>query len=170
MKRFITRLPVLAIGPMIAVAVSCSNDECLENKNSLPLAGFYSSDSVPRQVSLDSISIYGIGAPGDSVLHDSVRGLHQSYLPFRIDQNSTRYVIQYLTGIPGFLRVKDTITFNYEIVPWFVSSACGAIYEYKMTSIETTHNFIDSVTCPGGLIDNANKENLKIYFRVSTDN
>lgn len=157
----------MALGPLIAVGVSCSNDECLDNKNSLPLAGFYSSDSVPKQVSLDQISIYGVGVPGDSVLHDSVKGLSQSYLPFRIDQNSTQYVIQYLTGLGGILRIRDTITFNYEIIPWFVSSACGTIYKYKMDTIETTHHFIDSVTCPGGTINNANIENLKVYFRVS---
>lgn len=151
----------------IAIAVGCSNDECYENKNSLPLAGFYSSDSVPKAVSLDSITIYGVGAPGDSVLHDSVRGLSQSYLPFRIDQNSTTYVIRYLSGLAGKLRIRDSITFKYKIVPWFVSSACGAIYKYEMDTIITTHNFIDSVTCPGGTIDNVNAENLKIYFRVS---
>ncbi len=159
-------------GPLVMTGLtllaSCASNECLDNKNSLPLAGFYSSTETPQQIALDSISIFGIGAPGDSVLHDSVRNLKQSYLPFRIDQGQTRYVIRYLSGLPGRYRMADTITFNYDIVPWFVSSACGAIYDYKMTSIETTHHIIDSVTCPDGVIDNANKENLKIYFRVST--
>lgn len=155
------------MGGIIALA-SCSNDECLENKNSLPLAGFYSSEETPRAVSLDSISIYGIGVPGDSILHDSVSGLSQSYLPFRIDQPETKYVISYLSGLLGVYHISDTITFHYDIVPWFVSSACGAVYDYKMTSIETTHHVIDSVTCPDEVITNVNSENLKIYFRVST--
>lgn len=168
-KRIVARFfPAFVMGGIIAFA-SCSNDECLDNKNSLPLAGFYSSDSIPKAVSLDSVSIYGVDVPGDSVLHDSVRGLSQSYLPFRIDQNSTTYVIQYLTGLPGRFRLRDTITFNYKIVPWFVSSACGTIYEYDMQSIETTHYIIDSVSCPGKIINNANIENLKIYFRVSDE-
>lgn len=169
MRRILKRVIPIMIMTFIFAVSACSNEECLDNKNSLPLAGFYSSAAVPAKVSLDSISIYGVGVPGDSVLQDSVRGLNQSYLPFRIDQNSTSYVIQYLTGLGGVLRIRDTITFNYEIVPWFVSSACGVIYKYDMTSIETTHNFIDSVTCPLGTIDNANIENIKIYFRVSTD-
>ncbi len=152
----------------VIIAGACTNDECYENKNSLPLAGFYSSDSHPASISLDSISIIGIGAPGDSVLHDSVSGLRQSYLPFRIDQGETVYEIKYLSGMLGRYRIADTITFNYEIVPWFVSSACGAVYDYKITSIETTHNIIDSVVCPMGVIDNTNAENLRIYFRVAT--
>lgn len=147
----------------------CTSDECFDNKNSLPLAGFYSSGGDAKAISIDSVSIFGIGAPGDSVLHDSVRNLSQSYLPFRIDQEETRYVIRYLAGLPGIFRMADTITFRYDIVPWFVSSACGTIYRYRMTDIVTTHHFIDSVTCPEGEITNADRENLRIYFRVSTE-
>lgn len=158
--------PAIIVG--LVLAASCANDECLENKNSLPLAGFYSSEEVPRQVALEMISVYGIGAPGDSVLHDSVSGLNQSYMPFRIDQESTSYVIKYEHGDLGLLGIADTITFNYDIMPWFVSSACGVVYNYKMRDISTTHYVIDSVTCPKGIIDNANAENLRIYFRVST--
>lgn len=151
------------------MVVACNNSECYDNKNSLPLAGFYSSDSIPRAISLDSITIYGLGAPGDSILQDSVRGLSQTYLPFRIDQESTTYVIRYLSGLAGIYHIADTITFDYTINPWFVSAACGVIYEYKMNNIETTHYMIDSVTCPKGTITNENTQNLRIYFRVATE-
>ena len=154
------------VGGLLALA-SCASNECLDNKNSLPLAGFYSSAKVPQAVSLDSVSIYGVGAPGDSVLHDSVSNLTETYLPFRIDQGQTRYVFKYLGGIAGLFHLGDTITFNYDIEPWFVSSACGAIYRYRVNSIETTHIAIDSVTCPLGVIDNVDIENIKIYFKVS---
>ena len=164
----IARIAAFAIPLGLALCMSCSNEECIDNKNSLPLAGFYSSEETPRQVTLDMISIYGLGAPGDSILHDSVSGLSQSYLPFRIDQGSTSYVIKYESGDLGMLRVSDTITFQYEIIPWFVSSACGVVYDYKMTDIISTRHVIDSVVCPNGMIDNANIENLRIYFRVST--
>lgn len=158
--------PILFLGLTIGIIVSCSNSECFDNQNSLPLAGFYSSGEVPTAISIDSISIYGVGAPGDSILQDSVRSLSEVYLPFRIDQESTTYVIRYLAGIPGILRMADTITFKYNIKPMFVSSACGTVYYYEMDTIETTHFFIDSVSCPRGTITNANIQNLRIYFRV----
>ena len=161
--------PMVIVGSLICVVSACSNSECYDNKNSLPLAGFYSSTVSPKAISLDSISILGIGAPGDSVLQDSVRSLSEVYLPFRIDQNSTTYQIRYLGGTAGLLKIMDEITFNYDIVPMFVSSACGAVYYYKMKSIEHTENFIDSVVCPTGEITNANIENLKIYFRVESE-
>lgn len=151
---------------LLGTVTGCSNEECYENKNSLPLAGFYSSAEKPQSVTISNISIYGIGAPGDSILHDSASSLSQTYLPFQINSETTSYVIAYLQGELGKNEVKDTITFNYEIVPWFVSSACGAVYNYKIKEIETTHHVIDSVTCPEGEITNLNKENLKIYFRV----
>lgn len=168
-KRLIKGIAAASIMVSILVVASCSNSECLDNKNSLPLAGFYSSERVPQKISIDSISILGLGAPGDSILHDSVRNLSQSYLPFRIDQGSTTYIIRYLSGLMGVFRMADTITFNYDILPWFVSAGCGVIYDYKMTSIETTHYAIDSVTCPNGEITNANIENLRIYFKVSEE-
>ena len=140
-------LPALIAGAVCG----CSSDECLDNKNSLPLAGFYSS---------------GVGVPGDSILHEGKRTLSQTYLPFRIDQPVTRYVFRYLKKDFAALGLADTITFRYDIEPYFVSSACGAVYNYKITSIETTHVAIDSVVCPSGIITNAPVENLRVYFRT----
>lgn len=161
--------PLVFLLMICHILSGCSSSECYDNQNSLPLAGFYSSQEVPASISLDSISIMGIGAPGDSILQDSVRSLSQVYLPFRIDQNSTTYRIYYLAGLPGKYRIYDDITFNYDIIPFFVSSACGTVYYYKMSSIEHTYNFIDSVVCPSGEITNANTENLQIYFKVATE-
>lgn len=163
------------VGPLFFILISgvalsgCGDTECYENKNSLPLAGFYNSSLNPHAISVDSISILGVGAPGDSILKDSVRSISQVYLPFRIDQGSTTYEIRYLGGEAGKLHIADFITFNYEIIPYFVSTACGAVYNYKMTTIEHSFNFIDSVTCPLGEITNVNIENIKIYFRTDVD-
>lgn len=161
--------PIVLMLTLSGVIGGCSTSECFDNQNSLPLAGFYSSQENPVAISIDSISILGVGAPGDSVLQDSVRTLSEVYLPFRIDQPSTTYQIRYLWGLPGFYRIYDEITFNYDIVPMFVSTACGTVYYYKMNSIDYTTNFIDSVVCPSGEITNIASENLKIYFRVALE-
>ena len=161
--------PAVLATILMSLSGGCATSECYDNQNSLPLAGFYSSQEIPVAISLDSLSILGIGAPGDSILQDSVRSLSQVYLPFRIDQNSTTYQIRYLAGIPGLYHMTDEITFIYDIVPMFVSTACGTVYYYKMVSIDYTQAFIDSVTCPTGVITNENLENIKIYFRVAMD-
>ncbi len=41
---------------------------------------------------------------------------------------------------------------------------CGASYYYRIEKSDNTGTIIDSVVCPQGYIDNANVENLRIYF------
>lgn len=169
---FKRRIPFAGVGATMLVSAlcasqGCSEEECYQNKNSLPLAGFYSSEPKPQAIALSKITIFGIGAPGDSILHDNAQNLRETYLPFRIDCGESSYVFRYLTietGDGTFLA--DTVTFRYDIVPWFVSSACGAVYNYEMREITTTRHAIDSVTCPAGEITNMAAENLRIYFRV----
>ncbi len=146
--------------------INCSSGECLDNKNSLPLAGFYSSEVSPQQISIDSISVYGLETPEKSRLLDSVRNVHNVYLPFRIDEPTTTYVFDYHQTHISDSRLNDTIAFNYDIIPFFVSKECGAIYKYKIKNIVCTKHLIDSVVCSSDVIDNVDMENLKIYFRV----
>lgn len=164
-------LPYTLGAAILGGVIACNNDECYDNHNSLPLAGFYTATENPQAISIDSVSIYAIGAPGDSVLHDSVRSLSQTYLPFRIDGNASQvdYVIRYLQGALGRFGIADTISLKYDIEPKFISSACGVVYIFRLTDIVTTHYCIDSVTCPRGYIDNVAVENIHIYFRVNTD-
>ena len=158
-------LPALAASSALAALSACTSDECYENKNSLPLAGFYSSEEPLQAVNVDSLEIKGFDVPGDSVLHEGKGAISQSYLPFRIDQPSTTYIFRYAKAQFVRIGLADTITFRYEIIPYFVSSACGAVYNYRVTDIETTHYAIDSVTCPPGTITNEAIENLRVYFR-----
>ena len=145
-----------------ACVTACSSADCPDNQNSLPVAGFYAPDGYGEMspVTLDSISIYGSDAPADTMLLDKERGVSQVYLPFRITQQSTTFVLDYLRD-----GLKDKITFNYELSPRFVSSECGVVYDYKITSITHTDELIDSVTCPAGVITNTPGENLRIYLR-----
>lgn len=150
---------------------ACISGECLDNKNSLPLAGFYSSSTDSKAITITGLTIYGYDAPGDSVLLQSGSGVNSIYLPFRIDEPTTTYIFHYEQEGIDDQRYNDTITFKYEIIPYFVSAACGSIYKYKIESIEHTHHLMDSVVCtaPQDVIDNVAAENLRIYFRVQTE-
>ncbi len=161
-------LPIGCIPIILGLEVSsCSTEECYDNQSSLPLAGFYSSAATPQAITIDSISVWGIGAPGDSMLLDSAINVSRLYLPFRIDSQTTSYVFRNVArGASG--AMADTVSFCYNTVPEFVSEACGVIYRYEDVKASTTTHFIDSVSCPTGLIDNVSTENLKIYFKVSS--
>lgn len=156
------------------IASGCVSDECLGNKNALPLAGFYSSFEPQQALVLDSVTICGTGA-NNSVQTDAM-GLSQTYLPFRIDCDSTAFIFRFLDpdaiarpdGSLSF--TTDTLIFRYERQPYFVSSACGAMINFRILSVSSTATAIDSVVCPDHVIDNADKENLKIYFRIYPEN
>lgn len=170
MKTRLFLLPVTALFLLAAVIIGCSTNECDGNKNSLPLAGFYDSADPLMAVALDSTQIIGAHVPGgESALSGYSSGATQVYLPFRVDSDTTQYYLFYRQKKLEALGLSDTITFIYDRVPWFISAACGVIYRYDMKKITTTHTFIDSVVCPNGFIDNAEIENLQIYFRVSHD-
>ncbi len=147
----------------------CSTDECAQNKNALPYAGFYNSSDPTKTVSIDSLEVYGAKAPGDSILFAGKNAISRLYLPFRIDRDTTTYVFRYLHKVLEEADIRDTVRFIYTRNPRFVSSACGVSYVFDMVKIEHSTEFIDSVVCPMNMIDNKDSENLKIYFRVQTE-
>ena len=162
--------PILIIG-LMAMAASCTSNECYENHSALPLAYFYNMET-GQQVSLQSVRIYGIGAPGDSVLYPT-QNLQEAYLPFRIWQDTTQYVFEYMGMLPDSIPEgmvyeipADTVSFIYEPKEWFVSPACGAMYFFDIRKVEHSSLLIDSVSY-NELITNENSVNIKIFFKES---
>ena len=72
-------LCLVAVATLLTLS-ACISGECLDNKNSLPLAGFYTSSTDPKAISLSGLTVYGYGAPGDSVLLQSGVGVNSLYL------------------------------------------------------------------------------------------
>jgi len=106
------------------------------------------------------MTIYGIGAPGDSMLVEGSRNLSEIYLPFNLDSEETRFIVRNDTS-----GMEDIITFRYKMEPWFVSASCGVIYVFDIEDISSTGNLIDSVVCPDMRIDNRPGANIQIHFR-----
>ena len=205
-ERMTVRESVLTAGvrhaaPFLGAALlmsGCASTDCLDNRSSLPLAGFYAvtpgdaPGAEAQSVSVRLLTVYGIGAPGDSLLYESAT-LSEAYLPFRLDSDCTRYVFRYMayapseddTTAPGEddaataretalpfpveLIPADTVTFRYVRKPWFADVACGAMYNFEVTEIEHTGFAIDSVVCPKGVITNLPEENLRVYFRMEQE-
>lgn len=168
-RQIVTAARAAALGTVgLVLFAMCGNDECMDNKNSLPLAGFYAATESAPALRVDSLTVYGVGAPGDSVLLDC-GSVTELYLPFRIDEEETTYVFRYDNKAAAERGLEDRVTFRYDIRPIFTGAACGMVYEYEMRAIETTHVFIDSVTCPSGIIDNRPVQNIRVYFRYGDE-
>lgn len=169
--RSINKRKVATLSAIAAIALSfiggCSTDECYDNRNALPYAGFYGvMEGKMNPISIDSVQVYGIGAPGDSILSSGGRAIANLYLPFRIDSDTTKYVFRLINKAYEPYNLADTLTFIYTRDARFVSAACGASYVYTMKSITSTGLLIDSVVVPEGRITNADMENIQIYFNT----
>lgn len=202
MKRF---PGIIALSIAVAAATGCSNNDCYENHSAMPLADFYSTETMGK-VSVNDLEIYGIGAPGDSILYHQT--LSQAYLPFRVWQDTTTYVFAYMsfleeeepddpenpenpdntdspdnsensddsevskpllvprmrTGANTDFVPRDTVTFIYDRLPWYVSPGCGAMYFFEMKEVRHTSHLIDSIYVEPR-ITNLNASNIKIFFK-----
>ena len=140
---------------------ACGDDSCYDNGSSLPLAKFYVGTS---QQSVSGLTIMGIGAPGDSLLADST-SLSEVYLPLRANVSSTAFAITRWIPVDTLrIPVRDTLTIDYDAVPYFHSAECGAMFNFNLNDVRTTLHGIDSVVPLVDVITNSTAPALRIYF------
>lgn len=145
---------------------ACSNVGCTENRNSIPLAGFYSY-TTHAPITVDSLAIGGVGAPNDSLLlRPSAKGT-QVYLPLRSAVDVTKFYIRYKQKALDNPELYDTLTFTYTSVPYFASEDCGAMYHFRITRLDHTTHLIDSVGLLDSLVTNLERETIRIFFRTA---
>lgn len=155
---------LLILSAAIALT-ACNSSGCTDNQTSLPLAGFYVVDSLGSElsVSVDSLSVGGIGATADSLLLRKASAVTQVYLPFNTDAASSAFFFDYGTG------VADTVDFVYDARPYFASEECGAAYRYHITKVTHTLHAIDSVGLTSREVTNVNLETIRIFLRTTAD-
>ena len=140
---------------------ACGDDSCYDNGSSLPLAKLYVGTS---QQSVPGLTIMGIGAPGDSLLADSTT-LSEVYLPLRASVSTTAFAITRWIPVDTLrIAVRDTLTIDYEAVPYFHSSECGAMFNFNLKDVRSTLHGIDSVVPLVDVVTNATTPALRIYF------
>lgn len=160
---------LLVITSMVLTIVGCNTTGCTDNRSSLPLAGFYDAGTGAK-ISLDSIDVGGVDAPGDSLLLYAGAKASEVYLPFRSEFTATSFFIAYRYKSLDNSRFNDTISFGYTVFPYFASEECGAMMRYKITSVSYTRHLLDSVgvVADDSLITNVPVQNLHLYFKTSS--
>ena len=164
-------LPVAAAGIVAAaICTACNSEGCTDNHSALPLMGFYSAVT-GEAITLDSIAVGGVGAPGDSLLVAPGQAVQQVYLPFRYGSDATSFFIHYDYPAQGIAspELNDTITFRYTAEPFFASEDCGAMFRYRISAVEHTHHILESVEITDSVVTNVERERFMLYFRT-TDN
>ena len=139
---------------------SCTSNGCYDNSTALPKAAFYRGGSA---ASVSGVSLKAIGAPGDSILIDK-QATSQFYLPLSATRGSVDWVIDYnVEGIE-----PDTLTIAYTPQLQFVSRDCGAMYFFRINSVNYTRHVIDDVVITDSLITNVDRVTLKINLQTET--
>ena len=150
---------IAALAMLLAMA-SCSDGSCYDNGSSLPLVRFYASGTT-TQLSVQGLTIRGLDAPGDSVLVKNT-ATSEIYLPLRATTTSCQWEFTYMEED----EPSDTLTLAYRPIPYFASAECGAMYNFEITSVTTTHHSIDSVQVVKPVIDNGSDVALRVFFSI----
>lgn len=153
-------LTLVALG-----ATSCNTQGCTENRSSIPLATFAGSAD-GRAISLDSLQIHGVGAPGDSILYPAGERLSRAYLPMRNTHEQTVWCFSYKWKALDNPANNDTLTIDYTSQPFLAGDECGGMYRYTITAVRHTSHIIDSVKVVQPYVTNIGEPNLTIYFRT----
>lgn len=158
---------LLAVILLVGVAACNSDEGCEGNTSSMPLAGFYSSQT-KKAITIDSLTVFGVGVPNDSLLLDTAQA-SQTYFPLDIEKTQARFVIRYDQQQLAALKLADTVTIDYSPRPYFHSEECGAMYYFDVKGYRTTNVLIDSMQIITPVFDNTTAETIKIYFRTGAD-
>lgn len=161
-------LGILMALALMAMAVGCNTNGCLENRNSVPKAGFYGSADV-KAMTLDSVAIVGLGMADSLPLSAAGQRISSIYLPMRSTETETGWVFQYKWKVLDYEQLYDTLVFRYDSAPFFSSNECGVIFKYHITSMQYTRHLIDSIALVDSLITNVDIEQIKIYFRTAEE-
>lgn len=166
MGKILTYLVIFCL--TMAMLSACNTGGCTDLRSAVPRADFYSSDN-NRPITVDSLSITGIGVPGDSVLYGPGTRNNSVYLPMPPVSNTVRWRFAYMQKDLAASGIADTLTIDFERTPWFAGEECGAMFKYRITSVQCTANVIDSVTVVDSVVVNVDNPSLNIYFHTAQE-
>ncbi len=99
------------------------------------------------------VTVKGIGI--DS-LWENQTSLSKILLPLS-SENTTKFQLSFDSKV-------DTVSFTHEKTEKYDSMDSGFYYEFKLKSVECTHNRIDSILISDSLVTKTWHENIKIYL------
>ena len=148
---------------------ACNSTGCTDNKSSLPLAGFYSYQTL-QPVTIQNISVGAVNAPDDSLLIEAGNA-SKLYLPFNIGGKTIQ---RFSYGIwtkdlttQGISTPLHSITTAYLTL---LQKNAEPSYQYEVVSYTHTSHHIDSVSVPRPVINNIDRESIQLFFRTFDTN
>ena len=150
------QLPVLLVLAALLLT-ACNSKGCYDDMSVKVYCVFYS-DSTKKAVSVDSVTVKGVGS--DSIIYDN-ETLSQLELDLNSNATETKYVIQTVSNSDVF---TDTLTLQHTNKPWFQSMECGCMVFSTLTGCTTNGDIFKSVTIEDKNVTNIETEHVILYL------
>lgn len=141
--------------------IACDETECTESTVVEFYGNFYNVRD--NTVYTDTLAIYGIGAPNDSLLIDSM-SIKSISLPLKLTDTETSFVFDFINRAKAAI-VRDTVFVYHQNNVHFISDACGCVMFFSIDSIAYTKHKIDSIAINLKDVINEPQENIQLFFR-----
>ena len=163
----INRKPILWLVATLIMLIAGCDSGCFENRTSIPKATLYAYNIPDRAISIDSISVYGVGQQSGAMIVNCGKRISTFSLPFRNDADTTQYVIRYDKSALAQYGVCDTLTFIYTRYPHFITADCGVTFNYQIDDFRYTTYMLDSASLMVDEVTNIDEETLRLYYYVA---
>ena len=163
LKKYLDAIGFLCLLAVLLPLEVCGEGSCDDNGSAVPLAWFYGSGTTQR-ATVGNVTVNAIGAPGDTVLINNGT-VSEVSLPLRVSTDRTQWCFTFMTT--DSLFVTDTLTLTYRPIEYFASVECGAMYNFDLQKVTTTHHVIDSVLVTQPHVTNVEQVNLHIYVPIA---
>lgn len=151
----------LALMALILVQ-GCDTIDCTLN-NTVSYTCYFYANGKPVSIN-DTLYIYACGT--DSLLINRKVGASNVILPMSY-WNAEDTLVLDVRG--NEYQLHDTIFIAKTNTPHYESPDCPTNMFHEITSIRTTHTFIDSITIVQPLVNYAETENIQIHFPGSAE-
>ena len=163
MRRTFILIALLVITACLSFQ-SCGESECPLTTVSLARFDFLDSETHGGVGITSGATITGIVQLEDTILTDTIYNKAETSMSLPLSYtNRTTYVMHYTETI------RDTIELTHKNIPFVSDIECGTMMFYKVESVKYTTYALDSVVIINPDINNEEKKNFNIYFRVDTD-
>jgi hypothetical protein len=141
---------------LLVLLSACGSSGCYENTDVKVYCQFYS-DSLQSTVSLNKVSVWGVGS--DSLIYNSATSTELA-LELNPDSTTTRFVVSAQTDTSD---ITDTLTFIYHNKAWFVSMDCNCLTFSTIDTCFNTGSLFTSINILVRTVDNTEKTHVVLH-------
>lgn len=170
MKQLNLSIPIVA-AIFFALLTACQPDNC--PPNAFAATGIHIVNQNGNAVAYtDTLSVIGMtrskAASGEDVwIKDTLINKQTETKTLSIPLsygNFTDFILQWY-GKPA-----DTLHIEQRNIPYYMSNECGTMMFHEIVTLRSTTYMLDSVKVINAQIDNNEKENIRIYVKVDSNN